>query len=141
MNTNSLYSSGTVSLELSTEDSDSDGMVDGWEFTHFDGDVAPTNNADSDSVNTLQEYIAGTDPNSPDSFFFVEKSEKAEEGFIVQWDPSVSGRWYSVSWTNDLSGDFQTLETNIVFPINSYTDTLHGAESSGFYKVEVRMEN
>lgn len=139
VDTSSLYSNGEISFELSESDLDADGIVDGWEFRYFKGDVWPTNNADGDSLNTLKEYIAGTDPKNASSYFRSEAADKVPEGFLVEWSPSVSNRIYSVLWTNELSGGFFPLETNIAFPRNSYTDTTHAAESAGFYLIDVRM--
>ena len=49
-------------------DSDSDGMLDAWETSHF-GDLSHDGTADSDadSLNDLQEYQSNTDPNQTDS--------------------------------------------------------------------------
>ncbi len=50
-------------------DNDADGMPDGWEFAH--GLSTFSNNAamdvDADTLTNLQEFIAGTDPQSTDS--------------------------------------------------------------------------
>jgi len=32
------------------------------------------------------------------------------------------------------------LETNIHWSVGGYTDTLHNAETAGFYKIDVRLE-
>jgi len=51
-----------------TGDSDSDGMMDGWESTHF-GDLSHTGSADTDTdgLTDLEEYQNNTDPKDPDS--------------------------------------------------------------------------
>ncbi len=43
-------------------------------------------------------------------------------------------------WTNEPTNGFQSLETDIEFPQNSATDTVHGAQSEGFYRVEVELK-
>ena len=49
-------------------DSDSDGMLDAWETSHF-GDLSHDGTADSDTdgLNDLQEYQSNTDPNQTDT--------------------------------------------------------------------------
>jgi hypothetical protein len=59
--------------------------------------------------------------------------------FLIEWS-SVSGRVYRSLWTDNLTNDFQTLETNILYPRNSSTDTVHGAEDECFYRVDVQLK-
>lgn len=61
-------------------------------------------------------------------------------GGSADWPPSVSNRWYSVVWTNDLVGGFTSLVSGIEFPQNSHTDSLHVGEGVGFYQVEVELK-
>ncbi|MCF7864172.1 MAG: hypothetical protein K9L89_05225, partial [Kiritimatiellales bacterium] len=57
-------------------------------------------------------------------------------GFEVSWN-AVDGLAYSVLWTPNLTNSFQTLQSGIEPPQNSYTDTVHAAQSAGFYRVEM----
>lgn len=58
---------------------------------------------------------------------------------ILEW--TAFPMWESeVRWTGDLIDGFQSLAAGIDYPLNSYTDTVGSAESSGFYEVEVRMK-
>jgi hypothetical protein len=53
---------------LSEADADADGMADTWEVEHFGGITqTPTGDADDDGLSNLEEMLAGTDPNNPDS--------------------------------------------------------------------------
>lgn len=142
-NTNDLYTGGTLSVNFGgVVDTDGDGLPDWWELAYFSN---PTN-ADSGAVcsnglNKLMEaYIAGLDPTNSGSYFRITNAWQDVSGFVVEWDPSVSGRWYSVNWTNDLTGGFTSIVDNIDFPQNSYTDTAHNAEDTGFYQMEVQMK-
>ncbi|MBL7015991.1 MAG: beta-glucanase [Kiritimatiellales bacterium] len=86
----------------------------------------------SNGVNTiLQAYIAGLDPNNPSSFLRLTSPRP------LIWN-SASGRVYNVYWTSNMLRGFQILETNYVGGV--FTDTVHGAEGQGFYKIEVKIE-
>jgi len=126
----------------SDPDTDGDGIPDWWELKYFGGitNCVATDHTDSDVQNNGEEYIAGTDPTNGASFFGFTNAASVATGFVIQWDPSVEGRAYSVGWTNDLSGTFTSMVSGIEFPQNSYTDTLHGAEGAGFYKVDVQLK-
>jgi hypothetical protein len=125
-------------------DSDSDGIPDVWEELYFGG---PTNaqgsvDTDGDGFDNLSEFISGSDPtNSASCFEATSKAPVAESsGFVVEWG-SVSGRVYDIRWNADLAGSFELIQSDIPHPQNSYTDTVHGTEGSGFYRIDVRLQN
>ena len=138
--TTNLYTTGELSVGYSTADTDSDGMADGWEHEHFWADVLPTDNPDLDSHNNLSEYIAGTHPDDKDSYFCITHAAPTLPGFMIEWEPCVSNRWYTVLWTKDLGTGFTSLVSIIEFPQNSYTNTLNSADGTGYYQVDVRMK-
>jgi len=121
------------------DDMDEDGMLDVWEKTFFDYNPSSYGNADGDGSSNGDEYIAGTDPTNSASYFHV-TTDVAEVGgevrFIIEWT-AVTGRVYNIYWTPSLTQEFQPLETGIQYPQHSYTDTVHSAESSGYYRVVV----
>ena len=144
-----VYGGGDGSVEYvleyvdegsSSPDSDGDGLPDSWEIAYLGGTNAMPDDlsGDSDPFSNLQEYIAGTDPTNPASFFAVTSGGQAS-GFIVQW-PSVALRQYKVLWAQSLTNGFQQLDPMIDGPQNSYTDTVHNAEARGFYKVQVQLQ-
>ena len=53
----------------------------------------------------------------------------------LRWD-AVNGLRYLILWTPSLLEAFQPQVTNDA-PINSWTDTVHTAGTTGFYKLEV----
>lgn len=56
-----------IALTTSSSDSDQDGVDDDWEMTHFSTlSAILTQDHDYDGLNSLQEYIVGTDPNVED---------------------------------------------------------------------------
>ena len=129
---------------VADEESDRDGdlMPDGWEKRYF-GSAAngdPAEDSDGDGQNNLEEYIAGMDPTNATSAFTVRASNTPTGGeFILSWD-AVTGRVYSIYWQTNLPDAFQTLETGIRYPQNSYTDRVHSAEDQGFYWIDVGLE-
>jgi len=103
----------------------------------YPGDLA---DPDGDLFNNIEEFIAGSDPTNALSFLRITSQSSVPGGLAIEWEPVVANRWYTVLWTNDLVGAFQSLETGIDFPQNSHTDTVHGVEESGFYQIEVQLK-
>ncbi len=89
-----------------------------------------------------ESFVAGLDPHNAGDVFEVTNhaSGLSSGGFVVQW-PAMTGHVYSVCWTPNLATGFQELPgaTNIVWPQESFTDTLHGANAEGVYQVRVRL--
>ena len=129
-------------LTIST-DSDGDGLLDAWEIDYF-GDSTTTDGTgdqDTDGFNDYSEFAAGTNPTNSASLLEVTDMEVTDpSGMVIRWDP-VSNRIYGVQWTSNLlDGVFHPLETNLHYPVGNYTDRVHGAESQGYYKINVRTE-
>lgn len=120
-------------------DLDYDGLPNEWELQYFGSETnADPNATASNGLNTvLGTYIAGLNPTNPQSFFKM-TADASGNGFVVNWD-SITGRVYGVNWANNLTNSFQALETNIVWPQSSYTDTVHDADSHSFYKINIRL--
>ena len=79
-------------------DADGDGLPDEWETENGVSD--PASDPDGDTMTTLAEYIAGTDPNDGQSYLKVEKlslGAGANVEFIAR-----SNRTYTVESTDDL---------------------------------------
>ncbi|MBN2161356.1 MAG: PKD domain-containing protein [Pontiellaceae bacterium] len=121
------------------EDMDHDEMPDEWEAEHFFANPMPDDNPDQDGLSNLDEYIAGTDPTDAVSSFAITNCFSGD-GFTVEWGPSVAGRLYRVVWSSGLTNSVPiVLQDNIEYPQSSYTDTEYDDQTSGFYRVEVRL--
>jgi hypothetical protein len=115
-------------------DSDADGISDDWERQH--GGNQNPDTVCSNGVNTiLQAYVAGLDPKNPNSKF----ATAILPGSVLQW-PGVSGRVYSVYYSTNLLNGFQPLATNIPWTAGAFTDTVHNAQSQGYYKIDVELK-
>jgi hypothetical protein len=81
------------------------------------------------------ELIAGTDPGQASSVWRCAVA-KDGEGFSLNW-ASLSGRWYSVERTYNLTDGFSVIASNLPAtpPQNSYSDD---AGSNAFYRIGVR---
>jgi len=83
----------------------------------------------------LDAYVAGIDPTDPEAFFEITGGD-ARTGAL--WWNAVAGRMYIVYWTTNLLDGFSPILTN--YTGGSVTDTLHRAESQGFYQLKVQMD-
>jgi hypothetical protein len=122
-------------------DDDSDGIPNDWETLYFGGATNANPNAPAaNGVNTVMEtYVAGLNPTNPASVFLIANFRSLTSGSILQWS-AVSGLVYSVYGTTNLFNQFQPLETNILWPQNSWTDAVHGAEIKNFYRIKVQLD-
>ncbi|QHI69415.1 LamG-like jellyroll fold domain-containing protein [Tichowtungia aerotolerans] len=120
-----------------TDDVDDDGIPNTWEELYFGNltGAVPGDDPDADGHNNEAEYIAGSDPTDPASYFAA--YFKADSS--LEWN-AVSGRVYSIYWSSDLISGFQCLESNVVWTGSNFVDAAHSADSQGFYRVDVRFE-
>jgi len=134
---------GVLNL-LGIVDSNANGLPDWWESAHFSAlGVNPAADADGDGMTNLQEYLAGTNPNSAASRLAITGARLVPNGsnrdFHLSF-PSVSGVTYRVeasdslgpgSWTAlgaDLRGTGADLQA---------ADPAANTRAKRFYRVEV----
>jgi hypothetical protein len=131
---------GAYEFFVGTNDFDGDGLPNEWEADHFGNITNAVGNATcSNSVNNVREaYIAGLDPNDPDSKFLASVF-RSPTSSILGWN-ATSGRVYAVQWSTNLLDGFQPLETNIPWTAGGFTDTNHPAGGQIFYKIDVQFD-
>jgi len=128
-----------VALEGSPVDFDGDGIPDWWEYQYFKSNATPSISSDMDPYSNLSEFIAGTDPTNGNSFFDGAGSVgTGGDQVVLEWQ-SVSGRYYNIYRSTNMLQSFQTLEADLEYPQDSYTDATHNV-SQGFYKIGVRLK-
>ena len=102
----------TIGTDKTDPDHDDDGMPDGYEvrydFDPFDPSDAEEN-SDGDSNTNVDEWVAGTDPTDPDSYFAVIGVERSGTPLevTVTWK-SVPGKYYAVYYSDDEIGGAMT---------------------------------
>jgi len=131
---------GAYEFFVGTNDFDSDGLPNEWESDHFGNITNAVGSATcSNGVNNVREaYIAGLDPNDPESKFLASVL-RSPTSSILGWN-ATSGRVYAVQWSTNLLDGFQPLETNIAWTAGGYTDSVYNAHGQLFYKIDVQMD-
>lgn len=128
-------------------DRNTNGIPDSWEhqYTGSVTGMSATADSDTDTVNNLDEFLAGTDPINPLSMFTIQTSSfNRTNGTLLTWS-NASARAYSITWsTNLVAQPFTNLVTNLVTNLtfissqtwNTYTDATHMAETCIFYRIK-----
>jgi len=121
-----------------------DGIPDSWRLRYFGSlynllSLAAAD-ADGDSANNWQEYVAGTDPTDPSSNLRVSTDQAAatqKQDCVIHW-PSVAGKTYLIQRSATLfSPGWIPVSTNIGTGSDmEYHDTNGG--SVRFYRVQVQ---
>jgi hypothetical protein len=94
----------------------------------------PATDSDSDGLSNVAEVVAGFDPLDSKSRFELRQTDS----YVLRWD-AVAGRIYTIEWSPSLTAPFQPLESSLVWPQNSWTDTVRAVETRGFYRIRVRL--
>ena len=105
-------------------------VIDGGTYDDFD----------KDGMLNVEEFIAGVNPANSNSVFAVEEPGPSPSGFVINWN-SVEGRKYGIYWAKTLSDGFETVATDLLYPQNSFTDTVHTNDGCGFYYIDVQLDD
>jgi hypothetical protein len=122
-------------------DADSDGMPDDWETAHG---LAPDVNdgsgdADLDGKSNVEEYLADTDPQDPDSkqTSSVNQGPGVDEMNIAF--STSSNRLYTVDYCDDLTADTWLSFQSQFVGTGSATNFVDSATSNRFYRLQIHI--
>ena len=101
---------GLITFSSRTNSSWGDGIPDAWRLRYFltlNNMLSATNaDGDGDGMNNLQEYLAGTDPTDPKSYFKNIGTDPAAaqqpQDCVISW-PSAIGKQYVIQRSPSLS--------------------------------------
>jgi len=127
-------------LLMAPQDLDEDGLADGWEAhcASDSGDMSAGADTDGDRLNSLQEYIAGTDPTNRLSVLQIKGLRHGADGEVTVWWDSAMGRFYVVDQSTGPMHGFSALATNIMAtpPTNVHTNRPAGTPPR-FYRIRI----
>ena len=125
-----------------TQDTDSDGLPDWWEIAHGTNWKVPDANADPDhdGMSNLREFLAGTDPQDPQSRLVLNAGLISLGSVSLQF-LAASNHTYSIVYKNFLDNlswskfiDVPARETNWVSTVVDST-----SETNRFYRLVTPM--
>jgi hypothetical protein len=124
-------------------DDDNDGMPDTWETANLLDPLVPDANQDpdGDGLSNIGEFIAGTNPQIPESVFEIGSVRMNGAVCEISFD-TVTGRLYAVQCENTaLSlGTWSVLDSEIPGTGEEVTVTDTNVPACRFYRVRVRLE-
>ena len=128
-------------VSSSCVDSDGNGLCDDWELRYFGYiGVDPNADEDLDGATNREEFLAGTNPIDPLSFFkFVRVSALANGGAQVEWS-SFEGRVYALDRSTSITEGFVPIKTGLLAtpPVNVFRDATASGTGPYFYRVRLQ---
>ena len=105
---------GTASVTFTNAirrlDTDDDGIPDWWAIKYFGGATScnPNLDPDNDGFSNYQEYLLGTDPTDPSSYFTLQAISGDTEGETWLYWPSATGLTYTIYTSTNLLGGIES---------------------------------
>ena len=123
-------------------DTNNNGVPDDWELFYFGSldVVTEDSDFDGDGQTDVEEYIAGTDPTDPESFFWIHDMDIVPgfpSVFVLRWN-SVSNRLYQVERVLDVASDYEPVSDVLPAtpPVNVFMEP---APDSDIFYYRVRV--
>jgi hypothetical protein len=127
---------------VSLADGDGDGIPDWWItqfFGHPTGQAGDFSRAqddpDGDGMSNWQEFLTGTDPTDPNSFFAIQISATLVSGNVLLAWPATPGKSYQVQYKDDLNGPWLNYPGTVSVAGQQGSVTVPSSQLSRFYRV------
>ncbi len=123
------------------DDYDYDGLRNDWEQEHFGSAraaAAGVEDADGDTLDNLEERVAGTDPTNAASVFAARSAVVDAGRRELAW-PAATGRVYAILQSTNLLAGFVPYATNLpaAYPQGCHTVSV-GQADGVYYSIRVR---
>lgn len=123
-------------------DTDGDGIADAWEYQKFNNltTANATSNSDGDPATDLQEYLADTNPNDPNSYLRITTYTTAPTGAtnLVTWTSALTRLYHVQESVNLLSPTWYDSGLGLISP-DGATTTRNVTDTNApirFYRVQ-----
>jgi subtilisin family serine protease len=130
-----------VKFDLTSSDSDRDGLPDWWENEFFKNLTTANSQTDfdKDGLSDLQEFQSGTNPIDPRSNFKLAIAPRPNGGITLSWG-TVAGKKYMIQRTKDLEAGFVDYEpvSAPTVPVNIFGDITESDPVAYFYRVIIQ---
>ena len=138
-----------VDFGAAVSDGDGDGLPDAWEVLHFGNNGQNAGSVNANGRTTLQNYIAGTNPNDTNSVFRVGVALSGNNTVVSFQALRAEGtgyegrsRYYSLEQTVDPASGWQGVLNYTNLPGNNQTISHQapGTNSPAFYRGRVWLQ-
>ncbi len=139
------YTPTTVELVLDLNDTDGDGLADAWEMRYFgrlDASSGGTDNQDGDRSCDLVEFLAGTSPTNPASWFKTPVTEAGGGTLEVTFE-AISNRTYILETSASLASAWNLGDSTGPVPTNgpqTLRQTVPGNPPALFGRIGILVE-
>ena len=105
-----VSASNAFAVTIVLADVNTNGLPDPWEIQYFNAGAPPQLDPDGEGISNLNEYLAGTIPTSNASKLQLDITSLTPAAGVFRFN-TVTGRLYTVQYSDTLTGTWSTLGT------------------------------